>query len=74
MMSAHDELVYGAERDPAPLLADSDAEKGVIGCMLSGDEWVSKAASQVRPEAFFDPLNRTIFTICLLYTSDAADE
>lgn len=71
-MSAHDELVYGAERDPAPLLADSDAEKGVIGCMLSGDEWVSKAASQVRPEAFFDPLNRTIFTI--LSENDSADQ
>lgn len=57
------ESIAEAVAQPAPLLADLDAERGVIGCMLDSDEWVSKAAAQLKPEHFYDPLNRTIFGV-----------
>lgn len=57
------ESIAEAVARPAPLLADLDAERGVIGCMLDSDEWVSKAAAQLKPDHFCDPLNRTIFEV-----------
>ena len=48
---------------PVPLLADLDAERGVLGCMLGGDEWTSKAAAQLKPEHFYDPLHRLMFQV-----------
>ena len=55
---------------PAPLLADIDAEKGVIGCMVAGDEHVSKAAKLLKPEHFYDQLNKAMFE-CMVESNSA---
>ena len=48
------------------------AEKGVIGCMLYGDEWVSKAADMMIADYFYEPLNRAVFEA--LVENDSADQ
>ena len=40
---------------------DIHAEKGVLGCMLAGDEWVSKTASEVISDYFWEPLHKAMF-------------
>ena len=39
------------------------AEQGVLGCMLSGDEWISKAAEEVEQDFFYEPLHKAMFEV-----------
>ncbi len=42
-------------------LYSSQAEQGVLGCMLAGDEWISKAAEDILPDYFYEPLHKEVF-------------
>jgi replicative DNA helicase len=46
--------------DESPIF-DSHAEQGVLGCMLTEDEWISKAAEDILPDYFYEPLHREVF-------------
>lgn len=58
--------------DTGVRLHDYAAERGVLGCMLAGDSWVSKVAQSLRPEDFADPLNAALFKA--LVDNDSADK
>ena len=75
-----------APAEPGPSLdrnppQDIDAEKSVLGAMLSSKDAIADVVEEIKGVDFYRPGHELIFNTitdlygrCLLYTSDAADE
>ena len=52
----------------------NEVESLVIKNLMLDEEYVRKALPFIKSEYFAESSGKHLFTICLLYTSDAADE